>query len=420
LPSPASLVGPRCEAAALSLAPRPIGRFSFQAPALDTLFGAALAPWAAEFGPSELEPLITIAIPAYNRPGLLAETLASIAAQTADVGLEVIVCDDGLLPETRAVVERFSEFGFKYLPNAERLGPVENWNQCLRMATGAWVMVLHEDDTLYPWYLDSVLPRLWRGAVAVCTRTANGEAPPKLRRPKIGAGAMNYVPQYFLKSSMSPFPGVLVRRDVALKLGGFDISWGPIADYEFWYRLSREGRIEVVDAVGAFYRVAPGQWTERIWKRMLRLTHLLRLRIARDQFPESPCIGKWAARFFTFRNARCYAKRFGSGPVILRRCISLGSMPFARLPSGWVWQALKFASRVKRRHFDPETNAGRAPQIQQDRRGSYRLSQESPLRGPARHAQAALARPGRGDRQPAGEAWDRGPDGGAGDSRQVA
>jgi glycosyltransferase involved in cell wall biosynthesis len=419
--SPASFGGPHCQASAAAGSPTGIGRFCFQNPVLEALLGLGFGPRpAAEFGPRELEPLITIAIPAYDRPELLAETLASIAAQTADVGLEVIVCDDGLMPETRAVVERHRGHGFRYLANPKRLGPVENWNQCLRIAAGEWVMVLHEDDTLYPWYLDSVLPRLGTGAVAVCTRTTNGCTPPVLRRPRITGAAMDYVPQYFLKSSMSPFPGVLVRRDVAMRLGGFDARWGPIADYEFWYRLSRVGRIEVVGVVGAFYRVAHGQWTERIWRRMLRLTHLLRLQIAREQFPKRPRLGRWAARFFTFRNARWYSKRFGPGTAILRRCIGMGAMPFARLPSGWVWQALKFASLANQRHFDALTDEGRTPQIQQDRRGPHRLAEEDSLRGSARHAQTALARPGRIDRQLEGEAWNRDPDGRAGDSRQVA
>jgi hypothetical protein len=205
---------------------------------------------------------------------------------------------------------------------------------------------------------------------------------------------MDYVPQYFLKSSMSPFPGVLIRRDVAASLGGFDESWGPIADYEFWYRLSCAGRIEVVGAIGAFYRVAPGQWTERIWKRMLRLTHLLRLRIAREQFPKSPGLGRWAARFFTFRNARCYAKRFGSGTSVLRRCVGMGTMPFAFLPSGWVWRALKFASGINSRHSLSQRDAGRTPQIQQDGRGLDRLAQEDSIGGSPRHPQATLARAG--------------------------
>ena len=79
-----------------------------------------------------------------------------------------------------------------------------------------------------------------------------------------------------------------MRREAALRLGGFsDEKWGPIADYEFWYRLSCAGRVEVVRAVGAFYRVGPTQWTERVWGRMLRLTHLLRLRIAREHLGQA-------------------------------------------------------------------------------------------------------------------------------------
>jgi glycosyltransferase involved in cell wall biosynthesis len=325
--------------------------------------------WTAEPEPetgwAAPEPLITIAVPAYNRPEMLAETLASIAAQTASVPIEVIVCDDGRMPRTRAVFESFRREGYRFQSNPVTLGAVANWNRCLALARGTFVMVLHEDDILYPWYLETILPRLEDGAAAVCMRTSRGRVPPAVRCPQGGEVATAYPPRYFLKSSMSPFPGVLVRRDVAIRLGGFDERWGPIADYEFWYRLACAGRIEVIGAVGAFYRVAPGQWTERIWGRMLRLTHLLRLRIAREQFPGHPRASRWAARFFTYRNAMCYCKRFGRGSDILQRCLGMGKVPLSGLPAGWVWRALKIASGAGRRHFRFANDAGRTPQIQQ-------------------------------------------------------
>ncbi len=310
-------------------------------------------------------PLITIAVPAYDRPEMLAEALASIAAQTASIPIEVIVCDDGRMRETAAAVARFAGEPIRYLPNPVTLGAVGNWNRCLRAARGKWVTVLHEDDALYPWYLECVIPRLRSDIAAVCTKTSRGPVRPRAARPGGEPPVIAYPPRYFLKSSMTPFPGVLVRRDVALRLGGFDEQWGPLADYEFWYRLACEGRIEVVRAVGAFYRVAPGQWTERTWGRMLALSHLLRLRIAREQFPESPRAGRWMARFFTHSNARCYAERFSARPEALLRCLSLGRVPLSRLPNGWVWRALKFASRGGRGHLGFNPDAGRTPQIQQ-------------------------------------------------------
>ena len=292
-------------------------------------------------GSPKSAPLISFGIPAYNRPHLLAETLASIAAQSTAVDYEVVVCDDGQTENNRRVVEQFPAARFSYHPNRPVLGPVGNWNECLRRARGQWVMVLHEDDTLYPWYLATVLPRLRADLAAVCTKTVQGAAAPVLSAPTATPGVWSYPPRYFLKSSMTPFPGVLVRRELALRLGGFDERAGPLADYEFWYRLACAGRVEVVRTVGAFYRVGAGQWTERAWATMIRKTHLLRLHIAREQFPASPRLGRWLARFFTYRNALAYARRFAERPAPLARALRLGRIPLARLPSGWVWAALR-------------------------------------------------------------------------------
>jgi glycosyltransferase involved in cell wall biosynthesis len=297
--------------------------------------------------PPRTKPFVTFGIPAYNRPQLLAETLASIAAQTADVDYEVIVTDDGGLPETAAVVARFPAERFFYHRNPVQLGPVRNWNEGIRRARGQWVMILHEDDTLYPWYLATVLPYLREGFAAVCTRVAIGDTPPALATPPAGnrSSVRNYRPHYFVRSSMTPFPGVLFPRELAQRLGGFDERAGPLADYDFWYRLACAGRIEVVSEVAAFYRTAGDQWTARAWPMMLRQIHLLRLRIAREQLA-SRSAGRWLARFFTYRSALAYERRFPEKPAVLARALKFKRIPGSFLPSGWVWAWLR--SRAKR------------------------------------------------------------------------
>jgi glycosyltransferase involved in cell wall biosynthesis len=298
-------------------------------------------------------PLLTIAIPAYNRPALLREALASIASQTLRIPFEVVVCDDLGSEETRRVVERYPSGVYRYKANPEPMGAVGNWNQCLASARGKWVMVLHEDDALYPWYFESVVPHLNAGSVAVSTLTVRGSSVRHVRRPSGAPRVTDYPAHFFLKSAMTPFPGVLVRRDVALRLGGFDERWGPVADYDFWYRLSCSGTIRQVRVAAAFYRVAPGQWTESVWARMLNLTHLLRLRIAAEQFPEDARMARCIARFFTYRNALCYARRFAERPAALRRCLDFNRMAISVLPSGWVWQAYKLLARALSRPSEP-------------------------------------------------------------------
>lgn len=93
---------------------------------------------------------------------MLAEALASIDRQTVRLPIEVVVCDDGRMEATREVVGRFDPATYRYLPNEAPLGAVGNWNRCLSVARGEFVMVLHEDDALYPWYLETVLPRMRR------------------------------------------------------------------------------------------------------------------------------------------------------------------------------------------------------------------------------------------------------------------
>ena len=159
------------------------------------------------------QPLITFGIPAYNRPQLLAETLASLAAQQGPADFEVVVCDDGGLPETAAAVAKYPADRFRYFHNQPRLGPVPNWNECIRQARGRWVMVLHEDDALYPWYLASVRPRLRDGLAAVCTRVVQGTSQPALP-PPAEISFRPYLPLYFLKSSFTPFPGEIGRAHV--------------------------------------------------------------------------------------------------------------------------------------------------------------------------------------------------------------
>jgi len=77
---------------------------------------------------------------------------------------------------------------------------------------------------------------------------------------------------------------------------------------------------------------------------MLRLTHLLRLQMVREQFPQSRRMGLWLARFFTYRNALSYGRRFPERPAALIRALSLRRIPGSFLPSGWVWQLLKSRS----------------------------------------------------------------------------
>lgn len=286
-------------------------------------------------------PLVTVGIPAYDRPELLKQALANLAQQSPACPFETVICDDGGRPDTRRIVEESAVSPLRYFVNRPTLGPVANWNRCVQLARGRWVTVLHEDDLLYPWFLKTVVPHLSENIAGLAVKCVQGTEPPRLAEPARPSRSRLYAAVWFLKSSMTPFPGVVFRREAAASLGGFEESQQGLADYAFWYDLARLGRIETLDATAAFYRVNPGQWTERAWPDMLRRAHLLRLRIAREQLSSSPRLGRWIARFYTARMARAYARRFPEKPAILARAERFERIPLNWISSGWVWAMLR-------------------------------------------------------------------------------
>jgi glycosyltransferase involved in cell wall biosynthesis len=294
-------------------------------------------------------PQLTVGIPTYDRPHLLRETLRSLEAQHGGSAFEVVICDDGGRPETRAAIEASALPDVRYYVNRPSLGAIGNWNRCIELAAAPWVTILHEDDAVYPWFIATVAPHLGVGTAAVAIRCVQGER----FEPRVEVNPppppRDYPALWFIKSSMTPFPGVVFPRELALRLGGFDRAQGGTADHAFWYALAHAGRFVVVRHVAAFYRITPGQWTERAWPEMLRSLHVLRLRIAREQFPAAPRLGRWLARFYTARSARAYARRFAERPLTLVRARRFEGIPGAWLPSGWVWAFLRLLPRLRRK-----------------------------------------------------------------------
>src|SRR4051812_34163168 len=79
---------------------------------------------------------VSVIVPTCWRPALLREALASIRAlEGPDVSLEIIVGDNGGLPETVEVVR---EYGAWHLP-VERAGAGAARNVALQAATGEYV-----------------------------------------------------------------------------------------------------------------------------------------------------------------------------------------------------------------------------------------------------------------------------------------
>ncbi len=110
--------------------------------------------------PSE-QPLLTIAIPTYNRSGYLAQLLESLAPQLRDEPrIELIISDNASPDDTPDLIQRFIREGLqaRYIRNPENIGPDRNFLQCFQQAAGRYVWLIGDDDVL----LEGIISRVLR------------------------------------------------------------------------------------------------------------------------------------------------------------------------------------------------------------------------------------------------------------------
>ncbi|QVM89950.1 glycosyltransferase [Pseudomonas entomophila] len=96
------------------------------------------------------QPLVSIAIPAYN-PEFFRSTLASAIAQDY-ASLEVIVCDDSPDAQVEAICDELraaTTVPVRYVRNPVRQGFARNLLACLEQSSGEFIKFLCDDDTLF-------------------------------------------------------------------------------------------------------------------------------------------------------------------------------------------------------------------------------------------------------------------------------
>ncbi len=116
-------------------------------------------------------PLLTIAIPTFNRADLLDLCLSQICKQLT-VGrprVELIVSDNNSTDNTKEIVDKYISrgFGIRYVKNQENTGPDRNVFQCFDLASGKYVLIFGSDDVLLDGSIDTILNILNNGEYGI-------------------------------------------------------------------------------------------------------------------------------------------------------------------------------------------------------------------------------------------------------------
>jgi glycosyltransferase involved in cell wall biosynthesis len=237
--------------------------------------------------PIEAPPDVTVVMPAYNSASTIDAALQSALSQLG-VTLEVVVVDDGSQDDT---VARAQAHGPQVRVFSQaNAGPQAARNRAIAEARGRCVAFLDSDDEWLPGKLAAQCRVLAQqaevSAVFTAWRVWHPQADGRYAPPPELAGVhvddevdpqrSGWLYTRLLLDVCMLTTTVMARTDTLRRLGGFDPELRVGEDYDLWLRLSREGRIVKLAAVGALYRMVPGSASRQAYARNWELEVLRR------------------------------------------------------------------------------------------------------------------------------------------------
>jgi len=192
------------------------------------------------------KPLVSIIIPALNEEEYIGKTLKNVKEQDYD-NLEVIVVDNGSEDRTKEIARKYAD---KIVVERKR-GIARARNAGARFASGDILLFLDADTLLEPEAVREIA-KAFRERCVVCVSLFLD-----------CQGKWKYKLLYNLYSictwllsliGYSRFPGgcLAVRRDVFLRIGGFDEGLYFYEDSDFCERVSKLGRCRFLRKVHAY------------------------------------------------------------------------------------------------------------------------------------------------------------------------
>jgi glycosyltransferase involved in cell wall biosynthesis len=241
------------------------------------------------------ELLISVCIPTYSRLEYLKIAVDSILSQTYP-HYEICVALDPKVSGADTAIDSWcisyakENLNFKYHVNPQNVGLAGNWNVLANMASGDYLIIIGDDDTLEPDYLESVVEQIHLTAADVVFSDQNfigptGEILDKLtqkastdyRRSSMPAGKLVEPIKDVLNNSI-PMSAAIIRTRLLLKFPFDPILNTP--ELEVFLKIALDGYVfAYVNSRKANYRVHEGSETTSGLRLHFMLKNIIALKV---------------------------------------------------------------------------------------------------------------------------------------------
>ena len=209
----------------------------------------------------KIDPLVTIAIPTYNRANAyLPQALESVFNQTYQ-NLEIIVADNCSTDETEQVVRAFDDPRLRYVKQPNNIGAFNNWSFCLDQARGAYLQFLFDDDLIDPDFIEVCMTAAGGkgdiGVILTGAREIDEQGRPfwECENLPVGDSVEDFFLGWFANRSPLYLCSTIYNTKGLREVGGFRSKTNMYVDVVSTARLmAKYGRIDVREVKASFRR----------------------------------------------------------------------------------------------------------------------------------------------------------------------
>ena len=191
---------------------------------------------------------VTVGIATYNRATSLGQTIESVLAQRFG-DFRLLISDNASEDETAQVVGSFADPRIEYVRAEQNVGMTGNFNRLIELAETEFLMLLPDDDLLYPDYLGRVMETLERYPSAGFAHTAFDEIDAESRihkrcvrlidtsEPVLFESGDQFLTRSMMKMAVC-FSTATYRTRALVAAGGLRTDEEPFADIPMWMRIA--------------------------------------------------------------------------------------------------------------------------------------------------------------------------------------
>ena len=306
--------------------------------------------------------LLSVCIPAYNRPVWFKRALKSIIDNTDKSTnlIEIIVSDDSDNNECSIVTKDVlinSNITYRYEHNQPKLGMAANWNHSIQLASGQYILVLHDDDFILYRGIEKIiqviLERQQKYSIMLFGVYVADEQEKIIKKQLFKQNLYLPSEKALLKvlsnSSFIRFPSIVISRDVFQKLGYFNTEIGEIADLDMWTRiLSKYGLFCSKNSISTYTVHRHALTTEMFTEQTIRKILSLFNKVAQEKILPSEIIEQSKSNFLhQFILAGTYRKIKQKQFIEARKVMQLFKLsPIRKLSLSVKWFFLRSVFRI--------------------------------------------------------------------------